>query len=112
MNQLALPFDPPRARTRDPQTSHDAAERAAEFAATHEGIIFGALHDAGMRGATIKEIAAMTRLSDVQVARRLCAMERNKTVRREQIGIREVRGRLFSTPVYTARNGCAVWWVA
>lgn len=92
---------PPRARRADPQTSHQAAKRAAEFAGNHEARIFDAIQAAGNRGATAKEIAAVTGLTDVQVSRRLKAM--GETERIERRALTDCSG-------FESRNGCAIWW--
>lgn len=68
MNQLSLTLDPPRARRSDPSTSHEAAKRAARFAASHAGRILEALRIHPM---TAKEISTHTGLSVEQVCRRL-----------------------------------------
>jgi predicted ArsR family transcriptional regulator len=70
--QLALDFSK-RARRRDPQTSHDAAARLAEFAHDHHAKILGSLVTEGK--GTIHEIAASTGLDHVAVARRLPELE-------------------------------------
>jgi len=99
MNHYALlsevPYQP-RSRATDVATSHDAAERAKTFVAAHEAKIFEAIYQAGERGATAKEIAAITGLSDVQVNRRLGNMgERGLIVRNGQ-----------------RRDGCFAWRTA
>ena len=71
MNQLAL-FDPPRARKRDPETSHKAAGRVGEFQMDHYARILEAL-DRGP--ATIYQLADRTGLTHVQVARRTTELE-------------------------------------
>jgi len=63
----------PAARRTDPVTSHQAARRAATFAASHAGRILEALAE-GPR--TAAGLAAMTGLSVVQVDRRLPELER------------------------------------
>lgn len=60
-----------RARGTDPQTSHDAAATAGDFAHGHYALILGAL---ATRDGTIYELAERTKLSHVQVARRLPEM--------------------------------------
>lgn len=65
--QLSI-FDPPRARTCDPETSHAAAARVDGFAHEHFGKILVALKQG--RG-TIYQIAERCGLDHVQVARRL-----------------------------------------
>jgi hypothetical protein len=105
MIQTAFNFAPaPRARRSDPSTSHDAAERATKFAASHEGIIFGLLCDAGERGATIKEMEARCRLNRVQIARRLAGMEERKLMRRD-VGWPNLQ----HGPMYESRGGFTVW---
>lgn len=91
----------PLARNTDPSTSHDAAARAAHSVAKHEAWIFDAIHQAGERGATAKEISAATKLSDVQVNRRLAAMGRRNIIERSP---------LTDCSGFESRNGCAVWW--
>lgn len=92
---------PPRARRADPQTSHEAAKRAAEFASNHEARIFEAIKASAARGATAKEIAAVADLTDVQVSRRLKAM--SETERIERRALTDCSG-------FESRNGCAIWW--
>ena len=43
MNQMAIDFDPPRARRRDPETSQEAASRVRDFASGHYAKIMHAL---------------------------------------------------------------------
>lgn len=73
MTQLALQFDRPRARKRDPSTSHQAADRAANFAGKHRALIWNALLERGPM--TYREIAAVTRLEPVAVNRRAKEMQ-------------------------------------
>jgi predicted transcriptional regulator len=82
------------ARRTDPQTSHDAAQLSLEFSAKHEAKIFGAICDAAAYGATAKEIARVTNLSDVQVNRRLGNMGARGLIVRNRDEHRE---------------GCCVW---
>lgn len=63
----------PRARSTDPETSHDAAANAEKFARTHAGRIAVALM--AMGSGTADEIARITGLSVVQVDRRLPEMK-------------------------------------
>lgn len=83
-----------RARRSDPETSHAAAERV-NFAAAHYRAISGAL--AGCE-ATIYQIASLTGLSHVQVARRLPEMQ--------EAGIAEPTGTTAAGP--TGRQ-CRLW---
>lgn len=98
MNQLALSFDPVRARRRDPATSQEAASRVSNFAAGHYAGIRCALV---IGPATIYEIAARTGLDHVAVARRLSEMER--------AGIAEPTTETRPGP--TGRQ-CRVWRIA
>lgn len=68
MNQLSLILDPPRARRRDPETSHAAAKRAGSFAANHRERIKAAL---AQGPGNIYEIGARCGLDHVAVARRM-----------------------------------------
>ena len=79
------------ARNSDPHTSIQAAERVSQFQASHEAKIFEALHNAS--GLTYREIAKVTGMEPVAVARRLKAMESRKLIFR-----------------YNTRDGMAVWW--
>ncbi len=92
MIQLALTLS----RRTDPATSKAAAGRATGFRSHHEGAIYGAIFDAGARGATMHEIAAATGLEPVQVGRRLGAMGRRGVIKRNG----------------EQRRGCCVWIVS
>lgn len=81
--------EPARARRSDPATSHAAAARAANFAASHEGKILAALEQGP---ATFKEIASRTGLDPHAVARRLPYM-----------------GRFGVDKTDDVRDGCTVW---
>lgn len=59
-----------RARRDDPDTSHGAAERAAEFAGKHKARILEALRRSP-NGATKDEISRVTGIDPVAVARRM-----------------------------------------
>lgn len=72
--QLALLDEPPRARSTDPATSHQAAASAKELQAKHHREILRALELYGPSGKD--RIAALTRLTGVQVCRRLVELER------------------------------------
>ena len=77
-------------RRTDPPTSRQAAQRAVEFMAGHESLIWGAL----LAGEyTAKEMAQITRLTDVQINRRLKGMADRRLI--ERTG--------------QVREGCAVW---
>ena len=77
------------ARAGDPQTSHDAAERAAAFGVNHRNRIMAALDAPG----TIKELAERCGLDHVAVARRMKECER--------LGL--------AAPSADRRDGCRVW---
>lgn len=81
MEQIALSFSAPLARRRDPQTSHDAAERARKFVASHEARILGQLYR--RPALTYREIAECAGMEPVAVARRLKDMERKGVVVRD-----------------------------
>ena len=113
----------PRARRDDVATSHDAAARAATFAADHETRILKAIKDAGERGATAKEIAPATGLTDVQVNRRLGAIgergviERRLTDPAVRVVPMALRSAVKSATMgtgrsteYRRRGGCCIWW--
>lgn len=70
MMQLALPL----ARRTDPETSHEAAARAAQFQCRHIALIYCALKDHGPMNKD--GIARRTGLDAVAVARRGKEMER------------------------------------
>lgn len=103
MSQLALSFSAPLSRRSDPETSHAAAEKSADFRAKHEARIFGAIFDAGEKGATYREIAAATGMEPVAVARRLKGMERRGLIERSA---------LTDCSGFESRDGCAVWYVS
>lgn len=100
MTQLDIPF-PALARRTDPATSHCAAHNAQAFKAKHEARIFGALHDAAPGGLTYREIAQLTGMEPVAVARRLKSMERRGLI---------TRSALADCSGFESRDGMAVWW--
>ncbi len=87
------------ARRTDPHTSHDAAAKVDSFRASHEARIYAALYD-NPDGLTYREIAAITKLEPVAVARRLRGLERRRLVYRR---LDEVTGK------YHTREGMAIW---
>lgn len=103
MIQSAIDFDPPQARKGDPATSHAAGEKSAQFAAAHESIIYGLLHDAGDHGLTCQEMAERCRLDSVQIARRMKAMLDRGLIRRQPHLV------LIDRVVYEQRDGFQVW---
>lgn len=73
--QLSIDFpDAPRARRRDPVTSHEAARQAKQLAADHHRLILNVLRDHGALGKD--GIGARTALTGVQVCRRLGELEK------------------------------------
>lgn len=85
MNQLTLTLEPPKARRRDPVTSHKAAAKAKVFAASHAMRILDALREGDL---TANEIAAVTGLSVVQTCRRLPEIKGIKPLDIERDGFR------------------------
>lgn len=71
------PLFAPLARSRDPQTSHDAGEAAREFLGEHERLILEAL---AAGPGTKDEIAGRCGLTEQQVARRMAGMKRRGLV--------------------------------
>jgi predicted ArsR family transcriptional regulator len=109
--QLALLPDealPPLARRTDPQTSHAAAARAALFTGDHETRILAAIDRAGDQGATAKEIATATGLTDVQVNRRLCRMGERRLIERRFTPESERPSPMEFD--YQKRGRHAIWW--
>lgn len=80
MNQLAINFDPPRARRHDPATSQRAAARVNRFASGHFAKIVHALGK--FTRATYREIACEAELEPVAVARRMRELEQAGLVKR------------------------------
>lgn len=89
MKQLSLD-EVPLARTSDPETSHQAAERSSAFRATHEARILATLEKFGPGGGTVHEIGAYAGLDYVAVARRMRRLE--------EIGAAERTGKTRHTP--------------
>ncbi len=69
MTQLTINFAPLRARRRDPATSHHAASRAHEFAASHQSRIYQSLKTHGPMGA--EQIADRLGMDAYQARKRL-----------------------------------------
>lgn len=93
MNQLALTFEPPRARRTDPATSQRAARNARQFTAGHFALILDALaHGPG----TFKEISRRCNLERHAVARWLSELQQAGRVKRTGL----------------ERDGCAEWTLA
>lgn len=84
-----MPAEPPRARSSDPETSHEAAAKAHAFAGTHEAKIIEALATPG----TIKQLAQRIGIDHVAVARRMKALERAQ----------------LAEPMDEKIDGCRVW---
>ena len=72
--QLTLTPDEPRARRRDPETSHAAASSAKELQQRHHRVVLANLAHYGPLGKT--EIARLSGLDGVAVARRMSEMQR------------------------------------
>lgn len=88
MIQLALTLPAPRARRRDPATSHKAAARAQSVAPSHRNIIAAALETPG----TVKDVAARTGLSQYAASKRLAELAAMGLIRltgQEREGCRE-----------------------
>jgi hypothetical protein len=68
------------ARRTDPATSHAAAARVREFAATHHGKILAAMRRLGNAGGA-EQIAAYSKIDAYQVRKRLPELERMGFVR-------------------------------
>jgi hypothetical protein len=89
MEQLGICDPPPRARRRDPSTSHAAAKRAAGVTVDHRNRIMAVLD----QPQTIYEIGARAGLSHVQVARRM----------------KELQDLGRAEPTEQRRDGCRTW---
>jgi len=70
---------PPRARLRDPATSHEAAALVERFAAGHQAQILEALRRFKRAGA--EQIAAATKIDAYAIRKRLPEMQREGLVR-------------------------------
>lgn len=88
--QLGLFTPAPRARRRDPETSHAAAAKAVSIASDHRTRIAAALEKGN---GNIYELGARCGLSHVQVARRMIEMETAGAAH----------------PTEEKREGCRVW---
>ena len=91
--QLALSFEPVRARRRDPATSQRAASKAGRFASGHFLLILEAL---AQGDGTAKEIAQRSGLDYVAVNRRMNELQQ--------------AGRVALTG--DERDGCREWRLA
>lgn len=91
MNQLAIDFEPVRARRTDPETSKIAAGKVRDFAGSHYALILAALREGP---ANYQEIAQR------------CGLERHAVARR----LPEMLGYVERTS--EKRNGCGVWRLA
>ena len=80
MIQRDLFSQSPRARRRDPQTSHVAAEKAGHFQARHIALIWDVLKDLGKM--TPREIAKWLDMDYVAIQRRGAEMERRGLIER------------------------------
>jgi len=91
------------ARRTDPETSHEAAARVREFAGEHHRRILAAIDP--VHGSTIYDIADMSGMDHVAVARRMIELAS------------EVDGRIARVKAKGTRPGptgrmCRVWWLA
>jgi hypothetical protein len=68
----------PRARRTDPNTSHEAAATARNFAAGHRALILETLKEHQRDGMTVHEIAAYCRLDAHAIGKRSAAIARAK----------------------------------
>jgi len=98
----------PRARRRDPATSHEAAKRADRFAKSHAGRILAVFQSCADFTYTADELARHTGLSVEQVCRRLPEIAEVEVVRengqdRAEGGFRVWR--LRSEPCYFFEAG-------
>jgi len=84
------PVIAPQARRRDPETSKEAAAKAASFTSHHRGLISSAL---AKGDGTIYELGDRAGLTHVQVARRMPELE--------QLG--------EAHPTKQRRSGCRIW---
>lgn len=94
-------------RRDDPATSKRAAAHSDKFIATHEDKILLCL-GATIHGLTYREIATLTRLEPVAVARRLKGMERKGIVWRKHRGLQQGSCGGWHD-AYEERESCAVW---
>jgi hypothetical protein len=91
VDQLGLDLNPqPRARRKDPDTSHQAAKKAGGIAVSHRNRIMAVLREG--KG-NIYQIGAKANLSHVAVARRMIELERMGQAR----------------PTEERSEGCRVW---
>lgn len=108
--QMSL-FDAPRptARLSDALTSHKAAAQAQDLSLSHDGLIIQALRKAGTEGLIKDEIAALTRLTDIQVARRLSSLEERYRVQRVKLTNEDSGDWKFLTRANARGRECCVW---
>lgn len=102
MTQTELPLF----RNTDGQTSRETKPNIAG----DEAICFGVIFDMGEHGATAKDIAKYSRLTDVQANRRLGNMGERGLIYRKQVGTGI--GKNGAYPIYEARGRSAIWWRA
>ena len=97
MSEIQIPtdlFDPRLyARASDPDTSRAAAETTEEIIARHVGAILRALRRDPHTGLTAELIGDAIGLTNVQVCRRLAAMELTGLIRRTDERKRQRSGR-------------------
>lgn len=109
--QIALDFGYRRelARITDPTTSKAAAVAAEDFIASHDGKIVGALKGAAA-GLIKDEIAQITKLTDIQVARRLSSLEERRAVHRARVQREGSADFDYVTRQNVRGRPCAVWY--
>lgn len=106
MTQLTLALgDAPKARRRDPHTSHDAAASAVELSARHRQIILECLRKHGPAGKD--GIAARTRLDGTAVARRTVELQRLGFIETTGRTVQSVSGRPEREWIAVAGKGSA-----
>jgi predicted ArsR family transcriptional regulator len=81
----------PRARVRDPVTSHGSATRARELAKQHHVLILGALARGPMG---VDAIGEAVRLNGYQIGKRMCELQRVGAVELTGLEVMSNSGRL------------------
>lgn len=101
MTQMGLTFDPPRARTADPVTSHLAAQEVYETGAADRQAAAVLAMVKNRPGMTSAGLAAHYRVDRYMVARRLPELEARGLVR---------KGNVMRCPV--SGRAAVTWWGA
>lgn len=106
MTQLSLTLEPRTlARRRDPETSHAAAARVAEFASGHHDLILRVLRDRGPL--TGHEIAAFCPLDAHSILKRLGELEKGGLIR----VVTDAEGKAMTRTTPSGRRA-RVWFAA